>query len=128
MKNNLQRKINQIAFTLELVISGILIIVISILTFKFLISLTDFSVFEQNNFLNSSLEMAMSLAVGVEFIKMLCKHTPSTVVEVLLFAIARQMVVEHLTSIDTLIGVISIAILFATRKFLFCSSDEISEK
>ena len=43
---------------------------------------------------------------------MLCKHTAETVVEVLMFAIARQMVVEHLATFETLIGVLAIAILF----------------
>ena len=32
---------------------------------------------------------AMNLAIGVELIKMLCMHSPGTVIEVLLFAIAR---------------------------------------
>ncbi len=32
----------------------------------------------------------MTLAVGVELIKMLSQHTPATVVEVLMFAIARD--------------------------------------
>ena len=38
---------------------------------------------------------AFNLIIGVEFIKMLAKHTPGSAIEVLLFAIARQMVVEH---------------------------------
>ena len=61
---------------------------------------------------------ALSLVVGVEFVKMLCRHSAQTVVEVLLFATARQMVVEHMDPVQTLIGVIAIAILFAIRKFL----------
>lgn len=44
---------------------------------------------------------------------MLCRHSAQTVVEVLLFATARQMVVEHMDPMQTLIGVIAIAILFA---------------
>ena len=36
---------------------------------------------------------AFNLIIGVEFIKMLAKHTPGSAIEVLLFAIARQMVV-----------------------------------
>lgn len=67
---------------------------------------------------------ALSLVVGVEFVKMLCKHTAETVVEVLLFAIARQMVVEHYATGETLLGVISIAVLFAIRKFLLLREDD----
>ena len=36
----------------------------------------------------------MDLVIGIEFIKMLIKHTPGSVVEVLLFALSRHMVLE----------------------------------
>ena len=36
------------------------------------------------------LESAMTLAIGIEFVKMLCTHTSETVIEILLFAISRQ--------------------------------------
>ena len=54
---------------------------------------------------------------------MLCKHTPATVIEVLLFAIARQLIVEHTSTLENLVGIISIAILFAVRKYLFYNFD-----
>jgi phosphate starvation-inducible membrane PsiE len=49
---------------------------------------------------------------------MLCKHTPETVIDVLLFAIARQIVVYHDAPIDMLIGVVAIVGLFAAKKYL----------
>lgn len=55
------------------------------------------------------------------------QHRPSTVFEVLLFAIARQIIIDHANPLNSLIGVIAIAILFATRKFLFSEFEE-SEK
>ena len=55
---------------------------------------------------------------------MLCTHQPGTIIEVLLFATARQMIVEHLNVYETLVGIGAIAALFAIRKFLFCSFDE----
>ena len=58
---------------------------------------------------------------------MLCKHTPETVIEVLLFAIARQLIVEHTTTMENLVGIISIGILFATRKYLFYNFDEVDK-
>ena len=67
---------------------------------------------------NDFLSNALTLVVGVEFVKMLCQHTSETVLEVLMLAIARQMVVEHLNTTQTLIGVAAIAALFATRKYL----------
>ena len=50
-------------------------------------------------------------------------HSPSTVFEVLLFAIARHIIMDHTSIYSSLIGVCSIAVLFATRKFLFSEFD-----
>ena len=43
-----------------------------------------------------------------------------------MFAIARQMIVAHASVWDTLIGVVCIAILFATRKYLFIAHDDVT--
>ena len=61
---------------------------------------------------------AFLIVMGIEFVKMLMLHTYGAVIDVLLFAIARQMVVEHLATFETLIGVLAIAILFFIRKYL----------
>ena len=60
---------------------------------------------------------------------MLCTHTPGTVIEVLLFAISRQMIAGHVSGFEALAGVAAIAGLFATHKYLYCKSlDESDEK
>ena len=69
------------------------------------------------------LDDAITLAIGAELIKMLCKHTPETVIEVLAFALARQLIVGHSDHWQNLITVIAIAILFAIRRFLLKSHD-----
>ena len=74
------------------------------------------------------LEKVMTFAIGVEFVKMLCTHTPGTVIEVLLFAIARQMIVGHVSGFEVLAGVAAIAGLFATHKYLYAKSFGTEEK
>ncbi len=64
------------------------------------------------------LTTAFELIIGIEFVKMLAKHTPSSAVEVLLYAIARQLISTEGSMIDSLLGVIAIGILFAIRKYL----------
>ena len=54
---------------------------------------------------------------------MLCKHTPETVIEVLAFALARQLIVGHAGSVNNLITVVAIAVLFAVRRFLLKRHD-----
>ena len=72
--------------------------------------------------------VAFNLVICIEFVKMLCKHTPDTLVEVMMFAIARQMVVEHLNMGETLIGVVAIGIIFAIRKYLLLKNSNDKEK
>jgi hypothetical protein len=64
------------------------------------------------------LSNVFTLVIGVEFTKMLCKHTAETVIEVLLFAIARQIVLSHGDALNMLLGVTAIAGLFAIKKYL----------
>ena len=60
----------------------------------------------------------MAIVVGIEFLKMLILHTPEAVADVLLFAIARQLVVSHSSSVDTLLGVAAVALIFVIKRFL----------
>lgn len=59
------------------------------------------------------------LVVGLELVVMLVKHTPGSVLEVLLFAIARKLLIATPTMFDFFVGILAIAALFAIRKFLF---------
>ena len=58
---------------------------------------------------------------------MMYSHSPSTVFEVLLFAIASHIIMDHSSIYSSLIGVCSIAVLFATRKYLFSEFDVADE-
>ena len=62
------------------------------------------------------LEHAFNLVIGIEFIRMLIKHTPGSALEVLLFAIARHMVLSDDSALELVLGVMSIAGIFAIRK------------
>ncbi|HEM3474506.1 hypothetical protein [Streptococcus suis] len=126
MRKFLQDSLTETAYYLELILSAILglaLLALSTLLFADLLSSLAGDI-QADTFIQNFLSRAMTLAVGVEFIKMLCKQSPSTVIEVLLVAIARQLIVEHGSSSDYLIGIISVAILFAVRKHLFTQFDD----
>ncbi len=109
---------------LEFVIAALLACGIIIMTIKLGFSmgeLTDASTYPNYDDL---LTACFNLIIGVELIRMLYLHTPLTVFEVLMFAIARQIIIDHSSPVNSLLGVIAISILFATRKFLFSSFDE----
>ncbi len=62
------------------------------------------------------------LVVGVELIAMLVMHTPGSVIEVLLYAVARNMLIGSKDMVDFILGIASIAGIFAIRRFLFIGS------
>lgn len=73
------------------------------------------------------LEHAFNLVIGIEFIRMLVRHTPGSALDVLLFAIARHMVLDGTDGLELLMGVAAIAGIFAIRKYLCVSSFESDE-
>lgn len=126
MRKFLQTSLYEISFYVEIIISIILVFALMGLTVRLMIGAAGIwtSTETIEDYLQTFLTQAMTIAVGVELIKMLCKHTSGTIVEVLLFAVARQIVVSHGSAVNTLLGVIAIAVLFATRKYLFTSFDD----
>ncbi len=124
MRKKLQDKMFEVSYFFELCISVIVGIGILIFAARLVVGLFDAStIFDENQTLFKILDKAIILAIGAEFIKMLCKHTPETVIEVLAFALARQLIVGHTTPLENLITVIAIAILFTVRKFLLKRHD-----
>ncbi len=60
----------------------------------------------------------LTIVVGLEFVKMLIDMTPANTLEVLIVAIARQVIVSHDNPLSNLACVACIAGLFAIRHFL----------
>ena len=104
----------------ELVLSVFLLLVVVALSAR-LITQSVPQLWSQQMEVMYYVESAMTLAIGIEFVKMLYTLTPETIIEILLFAISRQMIVEHLSATETILGVGAIAGLFAVRKCLFCT-------
>jgi predicted hydrocarbon binding protein len=59
------------------------------------------------------------MVVGVELVVMLVYHSPSSVIEVLLYAVARKMLIGNQGMIDFILGILAIVAIFGIRKFLF---------
>ena len=133
VNHTIRKHFNEIIYNIsrytEIVLSIIILVVIALSGIRLIMEVAATSVPNMDTeFFTSFLSQALSLVVGVEFVKMLCRHSAQTVVEVLLFATARQMVVEHMDPVQTLIGVIAIAILFAIRKFLMTEDSDMAHE
>ncbi len=64
------------------------------------------------------LEDMFNFIVGVEFIKMLCKPSSENVIEVLVFLVARHMIIGTNSAVDILLSVLAVALLYGTRLLL----------
>lgn len=117
---NLLKKLTTI---LELFIALMLSIGIILLCLRLAVSLVNIPNLEVWPNYTDLLEVCFNLIIGVELIRMVYYHTPNTVFEVLIFAIARQIIIDHSSIWGSLIGVCAIAVLFGTRKYLFCEFD-----
>lgn len=120
LKIKIPNTIYRIAQLLEILVSFLVIIAI---LFSFATIFHQLGVLSSDpsnaDGLRDFLSTAFTVVIGIEFLKMLSRHNLSSVVEVLLFAISRQMIIEHTTPVENLLMVAAIAALFLIRKFLF---------
>lgn len=126
VKQALEKKLNKAqlfifgtSFYMEVIAAACIIIGIGI---TFLGVPAHLSALYKGGTLIEFLTYMFNIVIGIEILKMFCRHDLDSVVEVLLFAVARQMIIEHTSMVENLIGVIAIAVLFCTRKFLFVSA------
>ena len=124
MRKKLQDKMFEISYIVELLISVIVGVAVLIMAVFLVADMLDMAKYLNGaDSLVKILDDAIILAIGAELIKMLCKHTPETIIEVLAFALARQLIVGHAMPLENLITVVAIAVLFAIRRFLLNRHD-----
>ena len=111
----------KILHILELIIAGFAILVlIGALVLEVYGIFTTEGYFED---LNHFLHNILTIVVGLEFVRMLIDMTPGNTLEVLIMATARHISMNHDDKWTLLIGIICIAMLFATRRFLITRSE-----
>ena len=117
LSNKTIRLVDKISFSFEVIIAFILLIVVAIKVVELVLNLMGADVTILTMEFEGVLSKMLVLIIGIEFIKMLCKHTPESVIDVLLFAIARQLVIYQDNTMDLFLGIVAIFGLFAARTF-----------
>ena len=118
----LRNRIISAATLLEILLSGLVLIGL-LLSMIPLLQWMPGLLFDGNDVeVSVFLQRALDIVIGIEFIKMLAKHSPGSVLEVLLYAIARHMIVGHEDAVQNLVSVGAIALIFIIRKFFFVPS------
>lgn len=121
-RTSLRNRIIQASSLLEVLLSGLVLIGL-LLSVVPLIRWMPGLLFDGNEAeIRTFLERSLDIVIGIEFIKMLAKHSPGSVLEVLLYAIARHMIVGHEDAVQNLVSVVAIALIFIIRKYFFVPS------
>ena len=121
MNSDVREKISGAATVIELTL-GVIILIACVVASLGIVFMTDVQqLFVSPDYLQARLSDACLIIIGIELIKMINSYTIDSVIDVMLLAIARQMVVEHTAPIENLITVIAVGILFVIRKYLFFS-------
>lgn len=118
MKERIKKLPHRFSVVLEFVIAGLLCIGTLYFTVRMAGSILHIKGFVPYNSFETLLSTAFTLVIGVEIIRMMCEHSSEIVFEVLTFAIARQIIIDHTHAVDNLYGVAAIALIFVIRKFL----------
>ncbi len=115
----LEKYIQKICEILELIVAVFVVIGILLSVFSFF---KDFQIFR--DVMNSTsafkyyLDNIFVIVIGIEFLKMLCRPTSDNVMEILIFLVARHVIVDTTTTYENFVAVISVAILCIVRRYL----------
>ena len=103
-----------------------LIAVLTMLVLVWLLGLEIYRMFTVDGYFTNTdtyLQQILTIVVGLEFVRMLINLTPANTLEVLIVAIARQVIVNHNDPLSNIACVVCIGGLFAIRKFLISKKD-----
>ena len=110
-----------------------LIAIITLVVLVGMLALEIYKMFSTDGYfatIDTYLHNILTLVVGLEFVRMLLDMTPANTLEVLIVAIARQVILTHDNPWSNVASVICIAGLFAIRRYLIAKDEltiELSE-
>ena len=118
-RTDLRNRIIQASSLLEVLLSGLVLVGLVFSAVPLIRWMPGLLVDGNDAEIRTFLERSLDIVIGIEFIKMLAKHSPGSSLEVLLYAIARHLVVGHDSALENLLSVGAIALIFIVRKFFF---------
>lgn len=122
-RHKLRKSISSLAGLTEILVAGIILLAVLLSAVLLILDLVGFGSglfgIAGAPTYNDIFSTAIYIVIGIEMIKMIVKHTPDSVLEVVLFVVAKRIVADtEFGSLDLLLCVIAIAAIFAIRKFL----------
>ena len=122
MEKKIKEKIEVAIKAIEIIIciSILFSLILSIpILVKYAVSVIKASDFKQNyDLLNEFLKFALLLVVGIELIEMILTRSHEAILTLILFVIARKMLLFSVDLLDILVGSLSIGLIFVIIKFV----------
>ena len=122
MKERVRELMTAISILFELLVAVLLVAALFAALLGLVQSLSPAALVEDPELFSEFMGMASALVIGVEFVNMLCNHSMGAVIEIMLLAIARQMIVNHTSPLENLLAVLSVGLLYLFRKYLYIPS------
>lgn len=119
MESKIKEIMHRLSYLLEILVGFLMLAALFAALGGLVYMINPKSLFIDPTVFSQYLSIASTIVIGVEFVKMLCTHTIDSVIDIMLLAIARQMITEHTSPLENLFAVVSIAILYLVRKFLY---------
>ena len=127
MKSKLKIKMHRILSTaadyIEITISILIILLVIVfvlrLASEMYTTVVDMFVHKTANIsFDEIISLIFELIIGIELVKMLSNHNTKTTLKLLLFVLARQLLLNHLSASTSLLTIVSVAIIFVIKRFL----------
>jgi hypothetical protein len=90
--------------------------------FYYVISTHDFT--QTYELFQGFMAHTLLLVIGLELALMLLHHSPYSIIEVLIYALARKLLIHADSAYELAVGVVALAGLFAIRKYLMAPTAE----
>lgn len=122
MKKDVKSKLTNLVVWFEAILSVFILIAILIGFIdlvKYFEIILDLAPQNSYEYFQDFLSYVLLLVIGLEMIIMLIRHTPGSVIEVLIFGIARKLLIHSDNMIDLVLGIAALAGLFGIKKYLF---------
>ena len=124
-----KKSIQKLCEALEMAVALIVLVGILMTIFSLL---SDFEIFSSmlgdTAGFKEFLEDIFVIVIGIEFLQMLCKPNSDNVMEVLIFLVARHMIIGDTTPKEDFISVISVGLLCVLRRYLHVTKEKEKEQ
>jgi|LSQX01.1.fsa_nt_gb hypothetical protein len=127
-KKSVENVVEGVAYALQMVIAALIAIglVIGIIDLtRYFANLYSVSTSQSYDLFQNFLAYALLLIIGVELILLVLYRSTRQVLELILFVIARKMLIYSHTMLDLVLGTLALAFVFAIQRYLVLKEEDL---